>query len=157
MNKKKIFTLGGTRFTIRTAGVFFLISAVVEGLSLSSAVPLFGDLRGGVIAVIYHLLFVGLFLGMGIGLWAAKSWGFRYMFYGTIFYTLERILYILDGSAREMEAATTLGRYQSLLGQDGQSLVSQAMNLTTILTILCWWGFVLYLYFKREYFGSSTK
>jgi len=79
------------------------------------------------------------------------------MFYGTIFYTLERILYLLDGSARAMEAATTLGRYQSLLGQDGQSVVSQAMNLTTILTILGWWGFLVYLYFKRDYFGSSSE
>jgi len=154
---KKIFTLGGTRFTIRTAGVFFIASAVFEGLSILSPVPLFGDVRGGVVAVVYHLLFIGLFLGMGVGLWDAKSWGFRSMFYGTIFYTLERILYLLDGSARAMEAATTLGRYQSLLGQDGQSVVSQAMNLTTILTILGWWGFLVYLYFKRDYFGSSSE
>ena len=152
----KVFTFGGTRFTIRTAGVFFLISAVVEGLSISSAVPLFGDVRGGEVAIVYHLLFVGLFFGMGVGLWAGKSWGFRFMFLGTVLYTLDRILYLLDSQARAAEAASTLGKYEALLGLEGQSLVTQVMDMTTVLTLACWWGFLLFLYFKRDYFESSA-
>ena len=153
----KAFTFGGARFTIRTAGVFFLISAVVEGLSVSSAVPLFGDVRGGVVAVVYHLLFVALFLGMGVGLWSGKPWGFRFMFAGTVFYTLDRILYLQDGSARAAETASTLGKYDALLGTEGQNLVAQVMAMTIILTLACWWGFLLYLYFKRDYFESPAK
>lgn len=153
----KAFTFGGARFTIRTAGIFFLVSAVVEGLSVSSAVPLFGNVRGGVVAVVYHLLFVGLFLGMGVGLWVPKSWGYRVMFAGTVLYTLDRILYLLDSPARETEAASALGGYGALLGPEGQSLVTQIMDLATVLTLACWWGFLLYLYFKRDYFESSAK
>ena len=130
---------------------------MVEGLSVFSAVPLFGDVRGGVVAVVYHLLFVALFLGMGVGLWAAKSWGFRFMCAGTVLYTLDRILYLLDGQARSAEATSTLGKYGALLGLEGQSLVAQVMDLATVLTLACWWGFLLYLYLKRDYFESSAK
>ncbi len=153
----KTFTLGGTRFTIRTAGVFFLASAMVEGLSIFSAIPLFGDVRGGIVAVVYHLLFAGLFLGMGIGLWEAKSWGFRIMFIGTVFYSMDRILYLLDSSARAAEATGPLDKYGALLGMESERLVGQIMDLATIMALVCWWGFLLYLYFKRDYFESSAK
>ncbi|MCH7613685.1 MAG: hypothetical protein IIB45_10050 [Candidatus Marinimicrobia bacterium] len=153
----KAFTFGGARFTIRTAGVFFLASAVFEALSVSSAVPLFGDVRGGVVAVVYHLLFVGLFLGMGVGLWAGTSWGLRFMFIGTIFYTFDRILYLLDDSARAAEATSTLDKYGALLDMEGQSLVTQVMDIATLLPLLSWWGFLIYLYFKRDYFDSSAS
>jgi len=153
----KALPFGGSRLTIRTAGVFFLASAVVEVLSVSSAVPLFGNVRGGVVAVVYHLLYVGLFLGMGVGLWAAKSWGYRLMCAGTVFYTLDRILYLLDGQAREAEVTSALGGFGALLGVGGESSVAQAMVLATVLTLACWWGFLFYLYFKRDYFQSSAK
>ena len=149
--------MGGTRFTIRTAGVFFLASAVFEVLSVSAEVPLVGDVRGGVVAVVYHLLFVGLFLGMGVGLWAGTSWGLRFMFLGTVLYTLDRILYLLDDSARAAEATSTLDKYGALLDVEGQSLVTQVMDIATLLPLLSWWGFLLYLYFKRDYFESSEK
>ncbi|NQV36595.1 MAG: hypothetical protein HQ509_01170 [Candidatus Marinimicrobia bacterium] len=144
----------GPQFTIRTAGVFFLISAMVEMMSITSAVPLFGDVRGGVIAVMYHLLFVGLFFGMGFGMWSKKVWGFQMMFGGTIFYTLDRLLYILNSQARNAEITSMLGKYGAILGSDGQNMITQVMNLTVGLTLLCWWGFLLYLYFKRDYFES---
>jgi hypothetical protein len=153
----KALPFGGSRLTIRTAGVFFLASAVFEVLSVSSAVPLFGNVRGGVVAVVYHLLYVGLFLGMGVGLWAAKSWGYRLMCAGTVFYTLDRILYLLDGQAREAEVTSALGGFGALLGVGGESSVAQAMVLATVLTLACWWGFLFYLYFKRDFFRSSAK
>ncbi len=153
----KASRFGGSRFTIRTAGVFFLASAVFEGLSISSAVPLFGNVRGGVVAVVYHLLYAGLFLGMGVGLWAAKSWGYRFMVAGTVFYTLERILYLLDSQARAAEVTSALDGYGALLGEGGQSSVTQVMDLATVLTLACWWGFLLYLYLKRDYFQSPAK
>jgi hypothetical protein len=76
---------------------------------------------------------------------------------GTIFYTLERILYLLDGQAREAEVTSALDGLGALLGAGGQSSVTQVMDLATILTLACWWGFLLYLYFKRDYFQSSAN
>lgn len=153
----KTFSFSGSRFTIRTAAVFFLASAMLEGLSVTSAVPLFGDVRGGAVAVVYHLIYFGLFLGMGVGLWKATAWGLRLMCAGTVFYSLERILYLLDGSARKAEAASALGEYAALLGVDAQRSIAQLVALSTLLTIACWWGFLIYLYVKRDYFDSLAK
>jgi hypothetical protein len=41
-------------FTLRSAGVLLILSAILEGLSMTSAVPLFGELRGGAAAISYH-------------------------------------------------------------------------------------------------------
>jgi hypothetical protein len=76
---------------------------------------------------------------------------------GTVFYTLDRILYLLDEQAREAEATSALGGYGALLGVGDKSSVTQIMVLATVLTLACWWGFLLYLYFKRAYFESSAK
>lgn len=155
---KKSFSFGGPSFTIRTAGYFFLASAVIEGLSFSSAVPMFGELRGGPAAVVYHILFAGLFFGMGVGLWKAKSWGLRIMSAGTVFYTLDKILYLLDAKVRQADAARLLGEYGTLLGAEGpENLVAQMLIAVTLLILACWWGFLLYLYVKRDYFESSVK
>ena len=147
----------GSRFTIRMAGIFFLLSAVIEGISITAAVPLFGEIRGGMTAVVYHLLYVVLFFGIGIGLWKAKSWGFMIMSAGTVFYSLDKILYLLDTKVRQAGAARMLGEYGALLGTDGLSLVTQVMQGLTVVILTCWWGFLLYLYFKRDYFKSSVK
>lgn len=145
-NKTSVF--GGSRFTIRTAGMFFLISAVIEGVSVFSTISLFGNVYGGIVAVVYHLLYVDLFLGMGVGLWAAKSWGYRFTVAGTVLYTLDRILYLVYGSAE------ALGEYGALLGPEGQKLITQVTNLTTAMTLVFWWIFLYYLTRKRDYFES---
>lgn len=149
-------SFSGARFTIRTAAVFFLISAMIEGVRLRADVPLFGAVRGGVVAIAYHLVFAGLFLGMGVGLWEAKSWGWKLMFAGTLFYTADRFLYMLDGEARKVEAASALGDYAELLGVDAQSSIAQIVVLSTTLTLICWWGFLIYLYLKRDYFDAKA-
>ncbi len=157
LGTKKSFSFNGPSFTIRTAGYFFLASAVIEGLSFTSAVPIFGELRGGPAAVLYHILFAGLFFGMGVGLWKAKSWGLRIMSAGTIFYTLDKILYLMDTKARQAGAERMLGDYGALFGTEGQNLVAEMIIAVTLLILACWWGFLLYLYVKRDYFESSAK
>ncbi len=148
----KTATFGGTRFTMRTAGGFFLVSALFEGFSIFSTVPLFGDVRSGPIAITYHLLFVALFFGMGLGLWSGKSWGFSMMGVGTLFYSLDRIRFLLDSQAREV--SSTLSGYSTFLDAEGQQLATQATNIVTLVTLASWWGFLAYLYFKRDYFES---
>lgn len=141
----------GSRFTIRTASVFFFLAAVTELFSIAATVPLFGEFHSGAVAIIYHLIFIGLFAGMGAGLWYAKAWGLWLMLAGTITYTLDRVLYLLDGKS----LINDLNQYGALLGAGGQDLVSMTMNIVTISTLGGWWGFLIYLYFKRDYFLSS--
>ena len=54
-------------FTIRSAGALFVVSTVFELFSLTSDIPLFGAVRGRVVAVMYHLVYVVLYLVLGIG------------------------------------------------------------------------------------------
>jgi hypothetical protein len=83
-------------FTIRAAAACFLASAFFEILSPTSRIPLFGALRGGAVAAGYHVIYFALFMAMGIGLWQARAWGYRMMFAGTIVYTLDKAIYLLD-------------------------------------------------------------
>ena len=142
----------GSVFTIRTAGLFFLGSAAFEGLAVRSPVTLFGDVREGPIAIVYHLGYAGLFLAMGVGLWSAMPWGFTVVFAGTVFFTLERCLYLMDSAGRKAETSNALDGLGTLIGGDGQELVAQAMTMTTLISILCWWGFAFYLWRRQDYF-----
>lgn len=136
------------RFTMRFAGFFFIISALIEVVSISSPVSLFGGDRSGIIAVIYHLLYIGIYGGMGAGLWTAKPWGFQMIFSGTLIYSVDRLLFIMYGEA----TSSLLSDYGEMIGAGGDAIIAQASALTIVATLIAWWGFVAYVYFKRDYF-----
>ena len=92
------------QFTLRSAGALLILSAILEGISVTSAVPLGGELRGGVAAVAYHTLFSGVFLVMGIGLWSARRWGYQAVIGGTLVYLADRLVYLVDSGARTASA-----------------------------------------------------
>ena len=68
------------KFTFQTAGVLFVLSALLELFSINSRVPLFGNIQGGMIAATYHLIYVVLFFPLGFGLYKAKSWAYTLVF-----------------------------------------------------------------------------
>jgi hypothetical protein len=135
---------------MRFAGFFFILSALFEIASIVSPVSLFGGERSGVVAVIYHLLYIGIYTGMGLALWAAKPWGLQMVFSGTMVYTVDKLLFIMYGQA----TSGLLSEYGEMMGAGGQELIGQASNLTAIATLIAWWGFVGYVYFKRDYFKA---
>ncbi len=151
-DRKKVRS-GGHKFTIRTAAVFFLVSATVEMFSIFSSVSLFGAVRGDIISFIYHLLYIGLFFGMGVSLWSAKQRGFQFMCMGTILYSVDKIQSLVFINA----TAISLGEFEVLLGPESQNIIAFAKIISTGITLVCWWGFMLYLYLNRGYFRSSTN
>ncbi len=140
------------RFTIRTAGVLFVASAIFELFFVTTEIPLFGELRGGAIAVLYHLVYVTLFLAVGVGLLTGRRWGYRLVFAGTLFYTLDRLLYLLDRKTMEDQVMKQLQPYPELLELIDTDSILQMAVLTTVLSVACWWGFALYIYVRRSYF-----
>jgi hypothetical protein len=149
-------------FTIKTAGVFFLVAGGFSLISSTSEVPLFGAVRGGWVALCYNLGFAALFLGMGIGLLAAKPWGYRLILYGTILYSVDRILLLLDNPARQayLAGSSTLQSLGPLLGIEGADitrLLDQALVITYLTSLACWWGFALYIYLRRDYFRRKES
>ena len=141
------------RFTIRTAAVLFLLSAVIEVISITTPVPWFGALRSGASIVLYHLAFVTMFLAMGVGLWTGVRWGYWSVFAGTAVYTADKIRYVYDRPGRAAEIAAQI---HSLAPEfDGQLDVNLLLALSGVMTltfVLCWWGFAAYIYVRRGYF-----
>ena len=142
------------RFTMQSTGAFFALSGLFSLAYLTSEVPLFGAMRGGTVAVGYNLFFAILFLGMGFGLIAAKPWGFQLLLTGTVLYTLDKVLFLLDAKARAGYLAAS-GVTKEVAALIDTSMIDQAYMTATLVSVACWWGFVLYAYLRRSYFQQQ--
>lgn len=139
-------------FTLQTAAVFYLASAFFELVSITSAIPLFGAVRTGALAVLYHLSYIALFVVMGWGLWVPKRWGGKAILIGTVCYTVERSLYLFDRQGREADLLHAVEGHRELLKMLPTSSILALTALTTLTFLICWWGFAAYVYIKRDYF-----
>ena len=138
--------------TLQIAAALYFASAFFELLSITSAIPLFGAVRTGVIAALYHLSYIALFLVLGWGLWVPKRWGLKAILVGTAYYTLDRALYLLDRQGREADLLHAVEGHKELLKLLPTSSILAMTALTTLTFLLCWWGFALSVYMRRDYF-----
>lgn len=148
-------------FTIKSAGVLFIISGAYTLITATSEVPLFGAMRGGLVALAYNLGFAALFLGIGIGLVIGKPWGYGLILSGTALYSVDKILLMLDKPAQEAYFAAessvqSLAAFIGLQEADLQAVWSQAIIMGCLISLGCWWGFALYIYVRRDYFRQSA-
>ncbi|MDH3563935.1 MAG: hypothetical protein OEN49_11190 [Gammaproteobacteria bacterium] len=144
-------------FTFRTCAVLFMASAVLELLSITSEAPLFGAIRDGITAGIYHLFYVALFLALGIGLWSATRWGYTLVYVTTAVYTLDKLQLVLSREALQEFVKIQMIGFESQLQMQGinEALIVQAIAMMAAVVILCWWGFALYTYWRRDYFKKD--
>ncbi len=141
-------------FTFRTTAVLLMASAVLELFSITSEIPLFGEIRGGISAGIYHTVYATLFLGTGLGMWNARKWGYTLVFVTTALYTLDKLQMVLGRQVLEAFIKAQMGGFESQLQSQGidETLIMQAIVLMAIVVVLCWWGFALYTWWRRDYF-----
>jgi hypothetical protein len=134
-----------------------MISAAWELLSITSEIPLFGGVRGGIAAGIYHLVYAGLFLALGMGLWGARKWGYTLVFVTTAIYTLDKLQMLAGRQALEAFINGQFAGYESQLQSQGidAALIMQAIVLMAAVVVVCWWGFALYTWWRREYFKDN--
>ena len=144
-------------FTFRTTAVLLMASAVFELFSITAEEPLFGEIRSGLSVGIYHVFYAALFAALGVGLWSAKKWGYALVFVTTAVYTLDKVQFILSRQAMENFIARQMSGYEEVLQSQGvdSALFMQAIVLTSIVIVLCWWGFALYTYWRRDYFKNT--
>lgn len=140
--------------TIKIAGVLFCLSGVLSLTSVTSAVPLFGGMRSGLVALGYNVFFGLLFLAMGIGLLMRHRWGYQLFLAGTAVYSLDRMLFLMSPGTRDAYIAANGGASQLGTLVD-PAILSQAVVLMAAVSLLCWWGFAGLLYFRRDYFGAA--
>lgn len=156
------------QFTFRITAVFFVLSAVLELLSIGSKTLLFGEMRGGAAAGIYYLAYVALFTALGISLWSGKKWGYALVFVNIIICTLDDLQYLLSRQTYETFLANQMADYGGVLQSYGinlqlimqsygidLALIMQVIVLGDVVIILFWWSFALYTYRRRGYFKSS--
>ena len=148
----------GSSFTIQSTGVLMIASGAYELFTITSPVVLLGGFRDGAIAVIYHLLYVLLFLGMGVTLFRKMPEAPAVVYGSTLFYTLDKILYLFDGKGREAELNATLKHYgvDTASGLVGGGTLLGITSLTSTLFIAAWWGFAIYIYFRRRDFERQS-
>jgi hypothetical protein len=138
--------------TIALTGWLLLLSGVWSLLSLTTPVALFGAARSGFVAVLYNGGFAALFVATGAALIQRKPWALRVTLATSLLYTLDKLELIFDPAAREL----ALGESASMVGEFAP-LVQQGLVLAGLLFLAGWWGFVAYLYFKRDYFQSPSR
>ncbi len=136
---------------VKSSGGFFVLSSIFSFASMTSDVPLFGAVRSGGIALCYNLFFAMLFLGMGLGLIIGRSWGYRLFLAGTVVYSLDRLSFLLNKDTRDayLTASGVSPEVRSLVDT---RMFDEGILLATVVTLLCWWGFVFYIYLRRDYF-----
>ncbi|MDF1593460.1 MAG: hypothetical protein P1P89_18275 [Desulfobacterales bacterium] len=144
------------KFTFQSTGVIFVLSALLELFSINSPVPLFGNVQGGIIAAVYHLVYVVLFFFLGFGLYKARPWACKLVFAAAGLYTLDRMVYVLDKKALEIYMTVLLNKYGVAVGIPETGFILKVMVLATVLTVACWWGFAGYTYLRRQYFQQTT-
>lgn len=137
--------------TIASTGILLLLSGAWSLVTLTAPVAMFGVLRTGFVAVLYNATFAGLFLGMGYALVRRKPWALSVTWGASLLYTFDKLELLFDPAAR----AAVLGESSSLLG-DMAPVLDQLLLLLVALFLLGWWGFVVYLHLKRDYFRADA-
>ena len=146
------------RTTIRTAAICFLASAVLELLDLASPVPLLGAMRSGLAALGYHLIFTAVFLGMGIGLWTGKPWGYGMLMAGTAAYSIDKAQLLLAPQTfyefilQQFSSSST----RELFGLVPKDLALQVMTAAYLVVVMSWWGFAFYIHRRRSCFDQAA-
>ena len=143
------------RATIRTAAVLLLASAVLEILDYNSAVALFGGVRVGAVAVIYHFLFTALYFLSGIGLWTASPWGYWALMITTATYTFDKVQLILFPKAFYDYIIMQLTVTREIVGMLPQDQLLHYFMIGYAVLVLCWWGFAWYIHARRQYFHQT--
>jgi len=75
----------------------------------------------------------------------------------TALYTLDKLQLILDRMALETFIKARMSGFESQLQSQGidETLITQAIVLMAVVVVLCWWGFALYTWWRRDYFKDN--
>jgi hypothetical protein len=146
------------RTTIRTAAICLLASAVFELLDLASPVPLLGAMRSGVAAIGYHFIFSAVFLGMGIGLWTGKPWGYGMVMAGTAAYSIDKAQLLLAPQTfyEFILQQFTTSSTREIFALVPKDLALQVMTAAYLVVVFCWWGFAFYIHRRRSCFEHGV-
>jgi hypothetical protein len=134
--------------TIASSGALLLVSGVWSLLSLASPVPVFGGLTGAA-ALLYNAVMSATVIAMGFALVRRTPWAMRAVWCASFVYTVDKLGALLDESAQH----ASLAELEAVAGPLAPLVLDMA-RLVSLLCLLGWWGFVLFLFLKRDYFSA---
>jgi hypothetical protein len=137
--------------TIASSGFLLLVGGVWSLLSLTSPVPVFGGLTGAA-ALLYNALMAATSISMGFALVRRTPWAMRAVWGASFAYTVDKLAFLLDESAQH----ASLDGLESAAGPLS-ALMLETARLVSFLCLLGWWGLVLFLYLKRDYFSTRRS
>lgn len=143
------------KWTFRIAAVLFALSALTELAPPTAPVPLFGAIRSGPVAIFHHLFYAGLYVGLGVGLWQAKTWGYALLLFTTGVYTLDKLQLLFFREAVLIDLLSKPGPLGEVLAAVDSHLLLTVFTAATLMILACWWGFAVYAYLRRGYFGND--
>jgi hypothetical protein len=138
-------------FTLFSTGWLLVLSGVWMLVTCTSPVPLFGELRGGAVAVLYHGLLSASFLAMGYALATRKPWALAATAAASVAYTLDKLMYLIDAKARQASLVESI-QFFDTLGEGMSDMIDQVAVVLSLAFLACWWGLCVYIYIKRAYF-----
>lgn len=138
-------------FTIASSGVLLLVSGVWSLVSLTTPVPVFGGLTGAA-ALLYNAVMAATLVAMGFALVRRTPWAISAVWVASFVYTVDKVAFLLDESAQH----ASLAELEAAAGPLS-ALVQETARLVSFLCLLGWWGFVLFLYLKRDYFLAQRS
>lgn len=148
---------GLTHLSMRFAAVCLMLAALSELLSVGDPIPLLGAMRGGAPALLYHLVYLGLFAAAGWGLWTAHARGPQLIYALTALYTVDKLVYVLDPGTMKAEVTHLLGDTSGVTTLFGQDMLDRMLIIHVAVILASWWGFALYVYLRRGYFGEEGE
>ena len=74
------------------------------------------------------------------------------MITGTLLYTIDKVFFLLDRRTMEAYLTGPLKGNLGVLDLMDQDSVLQLTVVFSLLLVASWWGFALYIYFRRDYF-----
>jgi hypothetical protein len=140
------------RGTIRTAAVLFLASAVFEIMDYDAAASVFGGVRVGAAALIYHFIFTAGYFLSGIGLWTAKPWGYWAFMATAAIYTIDKVQLVLFPQAFYDYILQQLTMTREIVGMLPRDQLLLYFTMVYAFLVVCWWGFAFYIHLRRPYF-----
>lgn len=139
-----------------TTGWLLALSGAWLLVSCTSPVPLFGAVRSGAVAILYNGALGLMLLAMGYALAARKPWALVATWAATAGYTIDKLLFIMDGPARRAFLANTSELLNSLGPETGAMAERLAVQMSWAF-LAGWWGLVIYIYLKRLYFREEPS
>ena len=138
-------------FTLKFAATAFGLSAVLEAMSFSSAVPLAGALRGGLPAYAYHGVYTVLYAGLFMGLWQLRRFAYPLLLAGAAIYTIDNVRLVLDRAGLRAKFAAEIAALQGLVDADA---MLRTATWSSMLLVASWLGFVLWVRHHRDLLTS---